>query len=292
MIVVANNPGQLGNMLYVYSSLIGRAIESDLKLANTALDNYADLFPSTAGDLFCRFPPTTSRIRATRRRRRFIYHLVHFAARILSKLRFDLPFIRQITIRDWVTEINLGDPQFLAAAKPGQLLLLRGWLFRDIPALQKHADAIREFFRPRADYLENVDAVIERARKDVDILVGVHIRQGILYYANVRRYFYPTVRYAEMMDEIVRLFPEARVGFLICSDWPQDPELFSKFRFTFGSNHLIEDMYAFARCDYLIGPPSTFTMWASFYGNVPLNVIRTPDQRQSLEDFQVRLPSD
>lgn len=292
MIIVANKPGQLGNMLYVYSNLIGRALESDLKLANTALDNYADLFPSTAGDLFCRFPPTKSRIRATPRRRRVIYHLVHFAARILSKLRLDLPFIRQITIPDWVTEINLGDPHFLASVKPGQLLLLRGWLFRDIPALQKHADAIRDFFRPQNEYLQNVDAVINRAREGVDILVGVHIRHGILYYANVRQYFYPTIRYAEMMDEIVRLFPDKRVGFLICSDWPQDPELFSRFRFTFGSNHLIEDMYAFARCDYLIGPPSTFTVWASFYGNVPLNVIRTPNQRQSIADFQVRLPSD
>ncbi len=292
MIVVANKPGQLGNILYVYSNLIGRAIESNLRLANTALDNYADLFPATASDLFCRFPPTKSRIRCTPRRRRFVYHLVHFTARVLSKLKLNLPFIRQITIRDWHTEINLGDPQFLASLKPRQLLLLRGWLFRDIPALQKHADAIREFFRPREDYLNNVDAVIERARKDVDILVGVHIRQGILYYANVRQYFYPTIRYVEMMDEIVRLFPDVRVGFLICSDWPQDPQMFSKFRFTFGSNHLIEDMYAFARCDYLIGPPSTFTVWASFYGNVPLNVVRTSDQRQCREDFQVRLPSD
>src|ERR1051326_938612 len=292
MIVVANKPGQLGNILYVYSNLIGRAIESDLKLANTALDNYADLFPATAGDLFCRFPPTKSRIRATRRRRRFIYHLVHFAARILSQLRLDLPFIRQIPIRDWVTEINLGDPQLLAAAKPGQLLLLRGWLFRDIPAVQKHADEIRKFFRPREEYLQNVEAIIKRAREGVDVLVGVHIRHGILYYANVREYFYPTVRYVEMMHEIVGLFPNQRVGFLICSDWPQDPELFSRFRVSFGSNHLIEDLYAFARCDYLVGPPSTFTVWASFYGNVPLNVIRDPNQTQSIADFQVRLPSD
>jgi len=292
MMVFTNKPGQLGNMLYVYSNLIGRAIESNLKLANTALDNYADLFPSTAGDLFCRFPPTESRIRCTPRRRRFIYHLFHFTTRVLSSLKLSLPFIRQITIPDWVTEVDLGDPQFLASVKPGQLLLLRGWLFRDIPALQKHADAIRDFFRPQNEYLQNVDAVIKRARAGVDILVGVHIRHGILYYGNVRQYFYPTVRYAEMMDEIVRLFPDKRVGFLICSDWPQDPELFSRFKFTFGSNRFIEDMYAFARCDYLIGPPSTFTVWASFYGNVPLNVIRTPNQRQSIADFQVRLPSD
>jgi len=47
-------------------------------------------------------------------------------------------------------------------------------------------------------------------------------------------------------------------------------------------------MYGFARCDYLIGPPSTFTMWASFYGQVPLNIICRNDQPQAIDDFRVQ----
>jgi hypothetical protein len=277
-------------MLLIYSHLIGRAIESNFKVANTAFDDYAGLFPSTANDLLCRFPPEKSRIRCTRLRRRFIYHLFHFTTRVLSKLRLKLPFLREITLMDWHTEFNLGDPQFLASLKPRQLVLLRGWLFRDPEALRKHAEAVREFFRPLDRQSRNVAAVIKRARRGADILVGVHIRQGILYFANARQYFYTTERYAEMMGEIAALFPGSRVAFLICSDWAQDPELFSRFRATFGTNDLIEDLYAFARCDYLVGPPSTFTAWASFYGNVPLNIISRADQRQTMEDFQVRVP--
>jgi hypothetical protein len=63
--------------------------------------------------------------------------------------------------------------------------------------------------------------------------------------------------------------------------------MFAGLNVTFGTGDLIEDMYAFASCDYLIGAPSTFTMWASFYGKVPLNVIRSPDQTQKLTDFVV-----
>ncbi len=63
--------------------------------------------------------------------------------------------------------------------------------------------------------------------------------------------------------------------------------MFSKLQVTFGTGDLIEDMYALASCDYLIGPPSTFTMWASFYGKVPLNIIRRSDQSQQLSDFIV-----
>jgi hypothetical protein len=89
------------------------------------------------------------------------------------------------------------------------------------------------------------------------------------------------------MQRLLALFPGKRVAFLICSDWPQDPDTFSKFKVTFGTGDLIEDIYAFARCDYLIGPPSTFTMWASFYGNVPLNFILRNDQRLEMKDFHV-----
>jgi hypothetical protein len=46
---------------------------------------------------------------------------------------------------------------------------------------------------------------------------------------------------------------------------------------TWGSGHLVEDMYAFAGCDYLVGPPSTFTTWASFYGQVPLCRLTAAD---------------
>jgi hypothetical protein len=290
MIIIANKPGQLGNMLFVYSHLIGRAIESNLKVANTAFDNYADLFPSLSNDLLCRFPPRASRIRCTRLRRRLIYHLFHFATRVLSKSRLRLPLIREITLRDWTTEFHLGESQFLASLKPRRIVLLRGWLFRDPITLRKHAETVREFFRPNDHQWQNVTSLIECARKDAEILVGVHIRHGILYFANARQYFYSADRYAEMMGEIARLFPDSRVAFLVCSDWAQDPEMFSEYRVTFGTGDLIEDLYALARCDYLIGPPSTFTGWASFYGNVPLNIISRGDQTQSIDDFQVRIP--
>jgi len=29
------------------------------------------------------------------------------------------------------------------------------------------------------------------------------------------------------------------------------------------------DQHLMTRCDYLIGPPSTFTLWASYVGKVP-----------------------
>lgn len=287
MIVVASKPGQLGNILFVYSNVIARAIESDLSVADVAMDRYADLFPSTSNDLLSRFPSQRSRIRPTRRRRRLIYRLFENTARVLGKLKLDLPLVRQITLSDWQAEFDLGDPAFLSSLKPRQCVLLRGWLFRDTQAMSKHADAVRDFFRPHERNQRNIDELIARARQDIDVLIGVHIRHGIIHFANTRKYFYTAHQYAAMMKRLLDLFPGKRVAFLICSDWPQDRKLFSRFTIAFGTGDLIEDMYAFARCDYLIGPPSTFTMWASFYGKVPLSFIIRNDQRLVMEDFHI-----
>ena len=41
-----------------------------------------------------------------------------------------------------------------------------------------------------------------------------------------------------------------------------------------------------SQCDYLMGPPSTFTMWASFMGKVPLGIIRDRSQTLSMADFK------
>ena len=45
------------------------------------------------------------------------------------------------------------------------------------------------------------------------------------------------------------------------------------------------DQWLMSQCDYLVGPPSTFTTWASFMGKVPLLHIMGKDQKVQLCDF-------
>lgn len=287
MIVIADKPGQLGNMLLLFSHFIGHAIESDLSVSALAFEDYSDCFPTTKADLWLRFPAKPSRLRARPWLRRRLYQLSNLSVRAVARLGGNLGLLRSVTIYDWDEVFLLHDPDFIKTARSRGLTLVRGWGFRDYENLRKHADRIREFFRPHEQNQKRIDELIARARHDTDVLVGVHIRHGIIHFDNTRKYFYTAKRYAEMMAEIVELFPAQRVAFLICSDWPQDREMFAGLQVTFGTGDLIEDMYALAKCDYLIGAPSTFTMWASFYGKVPLNIIRQPDQSQKLTDFIV-----
>jgi len=40
-----------------------------------------------------------------------------------------------------------------------------------------------------------------------------------------------------------------------------------------------------SKCDYLLGPPSTFSMWASFIGDVPLRLIKGAEENIQMDQF-------
>jgi hypothetical protein len=80
------------------------------------------------------------------------------------------------------------------------------------------------------------------------------------------------------MHHVQRQFTDRRVKFLVCGNGELRLRDFADLNIHVGTRHLIEHMYAFAEVDYLIGPPSTFTEWASLYGDVPLHKIETVGQ--------------
>jgi hypothetical protein len=79
---------------------------------------------------------------------------------------------------------------------------------------------------------------------------------------------------------------DKRVAFLICSDELVPLDRFCGLNIFLGTGHLIEDMYALAKCDLLMGPQSTFSGWASFYGSVPLYLIDHPQEEPRPESFR------
>lgn len=286
MLVVASKPGQLGNRLFQFANLIGGALEHGFAVANPAFDEYAELFEATARDLFCRYPPRASLVGGRAGARRLVYRASYYAARALLRLGVNFGRLRALSL-DWDERLDLGDPGFLARVRRGQLFFLQGWLIRDERAAALHAREIREFLRPRAEFLENAAAVVARAREDADVLVGVHVRHGDYRTYRGGKYFYEPDVYAALMRRAEELCAGRRVAFLVCSNAAHDAETFAPFRHARGTGHLVEDLYALARCDYLFGPPSTFSMWASFYGEVPLYTVEDPRRLPRLEDFNV-----
>jgi hypothetical protein len=286
MLVLAQKYGHLGNRLVLFAHLIACAREHDLKLVNLAFYDYAHLFQTTYNVAFPGYPPVAAARRAWRRSRSAVYLAVKWLSNAATMLRCTEIPVKIIRLKGETT-MDLASEEFLEVARRRKWVLIQGWCFRDDSAVRRHADAIREYFEPIPEHRENVAEVVSRARVGADVLVGVHVRHGDYAVFRDGRYYFSVPQYVHGMRAMARLLQPRTVRFLVCSNVPHDPGSFGDLNVTLGPGHLIEDMYALAGCDYLMGPPSTYSAWASFFGGVPLYRMEDPEAAFDLEAFAI-----
>lgn len=287
MVVIADKAGRLGNRLIVASHLLAAALEHGFSLAAPSLDEYVRFFPRLADDPLFRLPPKESSFPANRATRRLVYWFARALAGVISRGGLASSGLVGLVGIPFHERLDVSDPGFVERARNTRILLVQGWLFRDPHAVSRHRDRITPLFEPNKEVVDEVTRTVERARRDADILVGVHIRQGDYSWHLGGKYLFDSNEYARIMRSIEALFGDRRVRFLICSNEPQREGVFEEVDASFGNGKAIVDMYSLARCDYLVGAPSSFTLWASYYGRVPLYFITDTDARPTHTDFLV-----
>jgi hypothetical protein len=284
MVIVVSKPGRLGNRLRVGAMLVAFSAEHGLPTANLAFDEYAAFFEGPARDLLCRYPPKFSRSAQCARLRRVLYGAASRAAALMA--RFDRWGLLGGVIRlDWHEICDMSSPEFMQIARLKRVVLLQGWHFTDHSALRTHADVVRAFFAPREPHRSAALAVAAAARADSEAVVGIHIRRGDYRWMHNGKFLYDLTDYEAAMTQITHLLG-ARVGFVICSDEPYDIAQFAGHPVYAGPGDSVADLYTLASCDYLIGAPSTYTAWASFYGDTPV-YYGPPRADFSLAEFRV-----
>lgn len=203
-----------------------------------------------------------------------------------------------VRFRPWEIDryLNLSAPETRNAVKAGARQVLRGFYCIHDEALTVYGDRVREYFQLVPALAAEVNACTTQARRGADVLIGVHLRMGDYREFLGGALFYEGAEYRQVMKRAADLFTGRKVRFLICSNEKQPEELFRGLDVRPGPGGAVTDLYALAACDYIIGAPSTYSAWASFYGRAPRFVLpeRTPEQRQAgelpnpkLADFQV-----
>jgi hypothetical protein len=289
MIAITRRIGKLGNRLILFAHFIACARENNVSVYNPSFQEYARYFASTRHDLWCRYEPNGPdhghrRAVPWEATRTLLYHATYLPPRWLAALKCtDWP-VKVIRI-PMEESYDPASPEFKQLLRTRRLVVVQGWsFFGDGAALSRNADAVREYFRPIPEHVVNVSRISAAARARGDVLVGVHCRQGDYKTAFGGKYWYSVEQYREVLRRIVHRFAPRKVSFLVCSDAPQIREALAGLNVSWGSGQLIEDMYAFAECDYLVGPPSTFSGWASFYGQVPICRLETADAEIKFKD--------
>ncbi len=289
MVIISDTFGQLGNRLFLFAHFIANAKEFDYRVCYPGFQEYAHYFTGTRNSLVCQYPAGEPSPVKRIRIKKYINSFLTLLATNYARTTIRLPHLTvlSLTEREGEGDYDLGGGEYKELRETTPFLIAQGWLFRDERNFHKHADTVRHYFSPARPFSRNISSLISSARNDCDLLVGIHIRQGDYEFWQDGRYYYKTAEYVNILRDTVELWPGKRVRYLICSNEKQDTRLFNGLNCTGGTGEQLEDMYAFAACDYLIGPPSTYTMWASFYGSVPLFVINDLHEPITLEGFTV-----
>jgi hypothetical protein len=215
---------------------------------------------------------------------------VHVISRV-SLLNDKLPLFgkRVVTLRERPGQgiILLENPEVQAQIQDARVVFHYGWVFRAPGALRRQAEKVRAYFRPTAEYEQASSQAIAPLRKNAEVIIGVHVRQE-----DYRRWlkgscFFTMPQYAAWMRELADQFPGQRVSFLICSDEPRRQEEFQGLSVGFGPGTAMGDLYALAKCDYILGPLSSYSQWASFCGNKPLYSLSAGSDHPEPGKFRV-----
>jgi hypothetical protein len=183
--------------------------------------------------------------------------------------------------------LDLNGEVFLRAVREHRVLFVQDWFFRNTDNCVRHREAICAFFTPWEHHLSRARAAVAAARRPGGLVVGLHVRRGDYDRFKDGRFFYPYEHYRRAAASTREALAPADVSFLVCSDEPVPPDALAGLDVHHGPGHEVEDLYALAHCDRILGPPSTFNRWASYWGDVPLLVLGPEEQSVSADDFRV-----
>lgn len=275
MIIMSFKYGQLGNRLFLYTNFIANALEYNYKIINYSFDEYSKYFKLSFNNKKYNKKIITKK-----------YRLINRIAIKLTNFLAKKNILKKFLIDD-VEDFNMRNNNFLEDAK-NKTLVPYGWSYRDGKSVKKYFEEIKKYFEPKDEYLINVNIFFKNIREEDKIVVGVHIRRGDYKDFENGNYFFDDMTYIDKMKQIKSIFSK-NIVFLICSDETINLDIYEKNDLIVKKpfNTLIEDLYSLSYCDYIIGVPSTFSLWAAFYGRKPLCVIKKKDDIIRKNDFNI-----
>ncbi|MCL1960046.1 MAG: alpha-1,2-fucosyltransferase, partial [Spirochaetes bacterium] len=169
-----------------------------------------------------------------------------------------------------------------------QNIYVGGWFFRVHELTAKYQDYFIAKYTLKEKYYKdnNYLKIINKQKENGNIIIGIHIRRGDYKQWNEGKYFFDDNVYLKykqnMKNEIEsKLNKQCKIIF-----FSNEPLSFVEDENTYISkNDWYIDQFLMSKCDFLIGPPSTFTLWASYIGKVKYYHIENNNGIINLNNF-------
>jgi len=289
VLIINDKPGQMCNCLWSYSPFIALAKENNVKVALPHFYKYADLFVNLNKDDHMIVKVPSNQFGAAN----ILYYFYKVTVKLskifsklldLSKISIFINFL-QWERESWSNEVLL---------KKNALVFAGSWnCEKDNDALLRNKKYILNLFKPDEDCLQSVDQVFAKLKQDFDLVIGLHVRRGDYKNFLDGRYYFGDQTYANFVKQLVEQVPGRRVVTYIASNEHIDMSNFDGLAVHYvPDSPPLTDLESLGRCDYILGPPSTFSMWASFVGDKPLLFLMNKSTVVSLDEFSPILYQD
>lgn len=247
MRIILDNGGQTCNKFWCYLAPIESAIKGKKRYSVLFPDKDIEDFPNL---LNC--------------------HYLHFmfSCVILRKI-FGLKKV-EILLRKYIKKFRILD--IIIKLRPN--MLWESWKDCHFIIEETTRPYIQKIFRPKESIVDSVEDLFYKVRKDCDLIIGVHIRRGDYKDFCNGAFYFSFDKYREICDQIQDEFSGKRCVFFLSSNENVDESSFEGIKhFSIPDGKAAHDLYGLSICDYIIATHSSFSQWASFYGEVPIKLI-------------------
>jgi hypothetical protein len=285
-VYISSRDGQLANRLWQTSYIMANALEDKFLINHLFFGDYYHYFSERIDE--SKNNPIIYTFRKYGRIQAILETLIRRTLKLLYKLNIShLGGIKFLFAVDGNTFIDLSKWGLKKALK-SKTIVLFGWYTVDRINLLKYKEEVINYWTPNKSYLDKVNFFNAKYRENAAVLIGIHIRRGDYKTFQDGKYFFDDSTYQNIILQISKLsiLKGKSFAFCICSD-DKNVNLEIAFPIYNESRQFVIDLYLLSKCDYIIGPPSTFSAWASFYGNKPLAVINNKDMIIREDDFKM-----
>ncbi|MEI7504285.1 MAG: alpha-1,2-fucosyltransferase [Paludibacter sp.] len=148
---------------------------------------------------------------------------------------------------------------------------MEGWCFRAHALTTKYQNYLVKKYSLMTDLYKDNDLYkyilgLDRSKYHI---IGIHIRRGDYKFWENGKYNFTDDTYQLYMDNFsieLKKRSDKEINFILFSN--ENITINTAGDKVVSNNEWYIDQLIMSKCDYLIGPPSTFTLWASFIGKV------------------------
>ena len=166
------------------------------------------------------------------------------------------------------------------------LHFVTGWLFKVKDLTEKYQDFFIRKYTLLPQYYEDTPLYRQFAAVDGFAKVAIHIRRGDYKTWEGGKYYYEDEDYRRFMEQMRTLVLNELGKECVFYIFTNDKVGIGGEGITLSDSPWYVDQFVMSRCDYIIGPPSTFSLWASYTGRTPFYHVKDKDYAFTLKDFE------